>query len=59
MISGALLLNRDEPIRKILKDRFLKYAVVLLVSLLRLRTVAKRRKNTVAIMLCCPWATRR
>lgn len=32
MVSGALLLNRDEPIRKILKDRVLKYAIVLLVS---------------------------
>lgn len=32
MITGALLLNREEPIKKIVKDRFLKYAIVLLVS---------------------------
>lgn len=32
MITGALLLNREEPIKRIVKDRFLKYAIVLLVS---------------------------
>lgn len=32
MISGALLLNRDEPIIKIVKGRVMKYAIVLLVS---------------------------
>ena len=32
MITGALLLNREESIEKIVKDRFLKYLIVLVVS---------------------------
>lgn len=32
LITGALLLDREESIKKIIQNRFLKYAIVLLVS---------------------------